>query len=270
MDSAGEAEGEGRRARGVVEWVLAAARWLVGLRRSVSVAGVRYREVGTEPLRHALSRHGSGHKDYDATFPDGTTMRIRVTPRRAFADLGGPDRLGPVFGRAEAIVRPGMRVLALQSGTGRVGAWLSERVGPSGAVVALDEDEQSVRFAQRRYARGNVAYEVGGPESLAGETDGAFDAVLAAMAAAPRDAGELSELWRVVGEGGWLFVAHPAAGESTLAATLSALRAAWDEETGVAPAGSGDAGAGRIHPGVCVLSGKGEAWVAAAVGKPPA
>lgn len=185
-------------------------RRLLGLRQSFTVEGVRYREVTTEPLRRALGRKGTGLKEYDVRFPDGATMRIRATNARHYADLVG-DRHLELYQLAEPVLTPGSRVLALRSGTGRVGAWLSGRVGPSGAVVALDPDEESIAYAKHRYAVPNVAYEVGGVEAVAGEVDGAFDGVLAigAVRRGPDELGQVRELWRLVAPAGWLVLAAP-------------------------------------------------------------
>ena len=56
---------------------------------------------------------------------------------------------------------------------------LAARVGPSGAVVALDPDHESIRYARRRYTDSNIAWEIGGIGSLEGELDGSFDVVIA-------------------------------------------------------------------------------------------
>jgi SAM-dependent methyltransferase len=168
------------------------------------VSGVRYREVSTEPLRHALSRKGAGHKDYDVTFPDGSAMQVRATPRRVFADLSEP-RLWPALRILSGRVLPGMRVLVLGGGTGFAGAWVAERVAPSGVVVSLDGDAQSVAFANARYRAPNVSFELGGLEGTAGETDGAFSAVIVAEPAGEGGPeGPLKELWRLVAPGGWM------------------------------------------------------------------
>lgn len=179
-------------------------RHTLGLRQILVVAGVRYREVSIEPLRHALSRKGAGHKDYDVTFPDGRAMQIRATPRRVFADLSEP-RLWPALRILSGRILPGMRVLVLGGGTGFAGAWVAERVAPSGVVVSLDGDSQSVAFAKARYRAPNVSFELGGLEGTAGETDGAFNAVIAAEPAGEGGIeGPIRELWRLVAPDGWL------------------------------------------------------------------
>lgn len=187
-----------------------AVRAMLGLRRSVVVDGVRYTERTSEPLRRALSRRGSGQKDFDAVFPGGRSMRIRATMWREYADLVGP-RLASVYGVVEHLARPGMRVLDAGAGTGYGAAWLLGRVGPSGAVVALERDRESVRYAQARYPAPNVAFECGWLESLSGETDGSFDGVICcdAIRTGDDERRALTELWRLVAPGGWLLVAVP-------------------------------------------------------------
>src|SRR5262245_45115586 len=118
-------------------------RHALGMRQTLLVGGVRYRELSVEPLRRALSRKGSGHKDYDVAFPDGGGMRIRCTPQRIYADLSLSPR-AYVCDHAGALLRPGMRVLVLGGGTGDAGARLGRLVAPSGAVVSLDRDRESV------------------------------------------------------------------------------------------------------------------------------
>lgn len=188
----------------------ARVRVLLGLRRSFAVEGVRYTERSTEPLRRSLSRKGGGLKEYEARFADGTKLRLHCTPARVYADLTGPVLL-PRYKLVEDLLSPGMRVLDVSCGTGYGSAWLLERVGPSGAVVALDRDRESIRYAQHRYGAANVAFEQGGVETLYGELAGGFDAVIAmrGLEAAPGLEETLRELWRVVSPGGLLLVAEP-------------------------------------------------------------
>jgi SAM-dependent methyltransferase len=192
-------------------------RALLGLRRAFRENGVYYKETGTELLWRALSRKGSGSKEYRVTFPppDRSKLLIHCTADRIYADAMGPLML-PHYQRAVAMIRPGMRVLDMPCNTGYAAAWLAEQVGPSGAVVAIDPDTESITYAQKRYASGkarNVAFEIGDASSLAGETDGSFDAVLAigGLARLGEFAGVVKELWRVVAPGGWMLVGVPAA-----------------------------------------------------------
>ncbi len=190
------------------------SRWGQQLRRTLGLlgsvhapGGVTYREFTPEPLSRALSRKGRGYKDFRVVFPDGSKMLIRATSRRVFADLA-PTPLLDRYRRIEGLLAPGMRILEMGCSTGYGAVWLAQRLGPSGAVVALDDDDQAVSFAQRRYRLPNVSFETSRPDSLAGETDGAFDAVIApcALAGNPGDAAAIAELWRVLAPGGWLFL----------------------------------------------------------------
>lgn len=191
-------------------------RLLLGLRDTISVDGVRYVERTHEPLRRAISRKGRGYKDYEVTFRSGERMRIRYTPSRVYADIAGPSALSP-YRPADALIRPGSRLLVIDAGTGFGAAWLVQRVGPAGAVVALEEDGESSHYANRRYTLPNVAFERGSTESLRGELDGSFDGVVA-LAMLRRDhderAAQILELWRVLKPGGWMLLGGPAAGES--------------------------------------------------------
>ncbi|MEM9065727.1 MAG: class I SAM-dependent methyltransferase [Planctomycetota bacterium] len=194
-------------------------RRIVGLEPELVVDGVRYHARSGEPLRRALSPTGRGSKEYDAQFPTGERMRIRVTRRRHFADLLGPGRLD-LYRASGNAVRPGLRVLDLASGTGAGAAWLAERVGPSGAVVALEEDGASVRYARRRYAAPNIAYEITEERSLEGEPDGAFDAVF--LIASPGSLTDrpdavrarLVELPRLLAPGGFAHIASDLADDA--------------------------------------------------------
>ena len=187
----------------LLDWV----RFALGIRRGFWVGQTRYKELGAEPLEHALSRRGSGAKEYRVRFADGRRMVIAATHERVYADLVGARNLASYQAAASA-VRPGDRVVVLRAGTGYFGAWLSDLVGPSGAVVALEPDAESVRYARARYRLSNVSFETGGVESLAGETAGAFNAALAirALLADQDAAATLAELWRVLRPGGILIV----------------------------------------------------------------
>ena len=89
----------------------------LGLHRRVTIGHIRYLERSHETLRRALSRKGSGSKEYDVVFPGGHTMRITCCAWRVYADLMGP-RLLPCYEVAQPAIRPGMRVLDFGCGTG--------------------------------------------------------------------------------------------------------------------------------------------------------
>lgn len=197
------------------------ARRVIGTGSVRTPDGVRYRPVGHHSLTRSLSRRGPGYKEYDAHFPSGLTMRIRVRPTRIYADLTG-SRFAFEEEMLAGRVRPGSRALVVRAGTGDLAHWLAGEVGPSGAVVSLDEDEQSVRFAQLRYTAENIAFEQGDLALLSVEPAGAFEFVLAprafdADAADP----DLVPLARLVAPGGTIGVST--ASGSPLASGLTDL-----------------------------------------------
>ncbi len=177
------------------------------------VEGVRYRERTRDPLRRALSRRGTGVKEYDVRFPatarrKRTTMLIRCTNERRFADIG-PTRRPSLYDGLEGVVRPGMRLFEVGCSTGAGSVRLCEMVGPSGGVVSVDRDRESIRYARLRYLEPQLAFEIGGVETLVGELEGAFDGAIAVDALEPDDdvtRSAFEELWRVIRPGGWLIV----------------------------------------------------------------
>lgn len=172
--------------------------------RGVIVAdGVRFRERSPDPLHRSLGPRGPGFKEYDVEFPLAPAMRIRCTPERLYMDILGPELLSP-YRAAEPLASPGMRILVLGCGTGYGADWLASRVGPSGAIVALTSDTESVRFAKRRYPRSNTAFELGGADSLSGEIEGSFDGAFVAASTQGGAPEGLDEVWRVLRPGGWL------------------------------------------------------------------
>lgn len=187
---------------------------LLGLRRTIAVERVRYRERSAESLRRALAPAGRGYKEYSVRFPAGRRMRIRATRARHYDDIAGPARTALYRDLAD-LVTPGMRVLDCHCGTGGGTHTLAHLVGPSGAVVATCADGESVRFARRRYPHPNVAFEIAPPVPVPGEVDHAFDAVVAvdALALDERAPDHLAELARLVRPGGVLVLALPDAAQ---------------------------------------------------------
>lgn len=185
-------------------------RWWLRIRRGTLVGGVWYKETSAIPLSRALRPppEGPGFKEYRVTFSDGEKLVVRCTNTDVLADLMGSVGLEHYY-KLAPIVRPGMRVLEIGAGSGYRAAWLSQMVGPSGAVVAIGSSRPLVEFAAKRYARPNIAFEVGSAQTLAGEIEGSFDLVFVSGVV---DLGEeslrlLSELWRVLRTGGVL-IAH--------------------------------------------------------------
>ena len=189
-------------------------RWFATLtraRRVQVINGVRYEELDPMPLRRALSR-GLG-KRFRVRFQGGAKMVIDVSGTRPIADLMGTADLGE-FSIIDPLMRPGDRVLLLHAGTGYGGEWLSNRLGPTGALVALEPDSASVRYARHRYNSANTAMEAcelhapSPPASLAGELDGAFDGIIHRRlpADSPVRSAHLAEAWRLLAPGGALAV----------------------------------------------------------------
>ncbi len=180
-----------------------ALRHLLGMRNSLVVEQVRYTERDATPLARALATGETGSKDYLVRFPDGAGMRIRCQHARVYADLMPDPRL-PAYEALARVIRPGMRVLELGAGTGAGSAALARAVGPSGGVVSLERDGESVRFARRRYPVPHLAAERGGVESLRGELDGAFDTIVSPISQLDRPT--LAELCRCLAGGGCLAI----------------------------------------------------------------
>lgn len=219
-------------------------RHALGLKQTLLAQGVRYRELRAESLRRALSRNGSGGKDYLATLPDGQTLSIRCTPERVYADLMGPRGL-PALRAADGLIRPGSRLLLFPGGTGYLAAHLASRLSRSGSLVSLEPDEQAARFAAVRYPRPALAHEHGDTTSLAGETDLAFDAALCVLGRPGPDPPAIAELWRVARR--WLLLAWPAPADSPVS-TLASLPGVERVET---------------------LTTVGHAWLVAVAHRPP-
>jgi len=167
----------------------------IGPGRVITVEGVQYRERkgglggagaggagGAWRSVFGPSEPGAGVREYEVRFPDTDSrkrpFRIRATPTRIYDDLT-PDPRAELVRAFDGVVRPGDRVLELGCGTGAGSNFLVYLVGPSGGVVALDRDGESVRFARQRYMTDQVGFELGWVETLSGELDNAFDAVMA-------------------------------------------------------------------------------------------
>ena len=190
-----------------------ALRHALGARDVIVVGGVRYHERSTISLRRALAETGPGVKEYRVRFRAGAgreSMKIRLTRSRIYGDLLTDPRTR-VYTRLLGEFRPGSRVLELGCGTGSGSVMLSGAVGPSGGVVAINRDGESIRFARQRYDLANTGFELGWIETLAGEIDGAFDVVCAvdplrSASDDPARSFAIAELWRVLAPGGVLVV----------------------------------------------------------------
>ncbi|USO00098.1 MAG: methyltransferase domain-containing protein [Phycisphaeraceae bacterium] len=190
-------------------------RAVFGLKRRIEVDGVRYKEMSTTPIDRALSPKGKGRKRYEVRFPAGRPMSINATAHRRYADLMDVPELRSVR-YAEGQVRPGSRVLILGSGTGGMAELVARWIGPHGGLVAIDHDNESVRFAKRRYQLESTSFERGGPELLTGEIDGSFGVVIVTEAwlkKTDRPGRACNEAWRVTGPGGKLILIGDRIGE---------------------------------------------------------
>lgn len=154
----------------------------LGPGRTVTVEGVQYRERRARPVRPAFGAD-AGVREFEVRFPESDArkrpFRIRATPTRIYDDLT-PDPRAELVRALDEVVKPGDRVLDLGCGTGAGARHLAYLAGPSGGVVALDRDGESVRFARQRYPADQLGFELGWVETLSGELDNAFDAIVAA------------------------------------------------------------------------------------------
>ena len=106
-------------------------------------------------------------------------------------------------------IEEGMRVLEIGCGSGDVTRLAAELVGPSGSVLGIDIDPDSVRSARERAAQlgvENVAFDVG--EAASDAQPGAFDALVARflLMHQPSPAGTLAAAARAVRPGGTIMV----------------------------------------------------------------
>ncbi|RJG09128.1 methyltransferase domain-containing protein [Pseudomonas cavernicola] len=134
--------------------------------------------------------------------------RVTRSPAEVYEEFFVP-ALFQQWGRrvaAEAGIEPGERVLDVACGTGVLACAAAEIVGPGGAVVGLDPNEEMLAVARRKSAR--VEWQVGRAEALP-FPDESFDAVVSQfgfMFFEDRRAA-LREMLRVLRPGGRLAVA---------------------------------------------------------------
>lgn len=204
----------------------------LGPGRVVTVEGVQYRERRGRALRSAFGAPASGVREYEVRFPDADgrkrPLRIRATPTRIYDDLT-PDPRAELVRALDAVVRPGDRVLELGCGTGAGSRHLAYLVGPSGGVVALDRDGESIRFARQRYTPAQLGFELGWVETLSGELDDSFEAIVATDPFRDDTPDErrrtLDEIVRVLRPGGHLLCIGPSDESAEVARRLLAERA---------------------------------------------
>lgn len=130
-------------------------------------------------------------------------------------------------------IAPGWRCLEVGAGTGSVVRWLSEQVGPGGAVVATDIDTAPLR----ELTAGNVEIRLHDITTDPLEKS-AFDLVHARLVLEhlPEPQAALAKLIDALAPGGWLLVedldwdaVHPATerGAQTYRRVSDAMRAVW-------------------------------------------
>ncbi|WP_437769149.1 class I SAM-dependent methyltransferase [Sorangium sp. KYC3313] len=105
----------------------------------------------------------------------------------------------------------GERVLDVGCGTGRLGAYVAERVGPSGAVAGVDPLPLRVELANEK-RRPNFRASVGQAEDLSQFAAGSFDVVFlnSVLHWLPEKLGPLREARRVLKRGGRLGISSAA------------------------------------------------------------
>jgi len=101
-------------------------------------------------------------------------------------------------------LQAGARVLDVGCGTGRLAAWIAERVGPGGQVVGIDPLAERIALARERVPGGR--FHIGYAEDLGAFGDGSFDGVCmsAVFHWVPDKQRALAESARVLRPGGKL------------------------------------------------------------------
>ncbi|MEY4578225.1 MAG: hypothetical protein RL701_2928 [Pseudomonadota bacterium] len=99
-------------------------------------------------------------------------------------------------------IKPGERVLDVGCGTGRLGDYVAELVGPSGSVIGVDPLPLRVELAGRKHAR--FSTRVGRAEDLSAFESNQFDVVYlnSVFHWVENKAVALREAWRVLAPGG--------------------------------------------------------------------
>jgi ubiquinone/menaquinone biosynthesis C-methylase UbiE len=123
-------------------------------------------------------------------------------------------------------IREGERVLDVGCGTGRLGRWLAEVVGPSGSVVGVDPLPERIAIA-RTHAPG-VEFEVGQAEDLSAFADAGFDAVCMSavfhwVTDKPKALAEVRRVLRPGGRLGVTTVPRELNGAGTVAAVVASI-----------------------------------------------
>ena len=101
-------------------------------------------------------------------------------------------------------LQAGAIVLDVGCGTGRLAAWIAERVGPSGQVVGIDPLAERIALARERVP--GVRFHIGYAEDLGPFADSSFDGVCMSSVFhwVPEQPKALAEIARVLRPGGKL------------------------------------------------------------------
>ena len=137
---------------------------------------------------------------------------------------------------AAADLRPGERVLDVACGTGVIARLAAERVGPAGAVTAVDLSPDMIAVARTTPAPPApvIEWQVGDAVSLP-VPDGGFDVVICQMGLmfVEERAVALAEMRRVLAPGGRVIVSTP----GTIQPAFEAMERALTDHIGVELAG---------------------------------